>query len=190
MKVLISNIQRFCLHDGPGIRTTIFTKGCLLRCPWCCNPENLINDFGNYYSVKELIDIIMKDSSFYVDGGGVTFSGGEFLLNIFEFEELIKELKENKINLCLETSLYAPKKNLELAMKYFDLFIIDFKLLDREDAKKIIRGDSSVFVENVNFFLENNNKYIARIPLSKEIGNKKNIDLIIDLLKIRKPELV
>ena len=66
--ILITNIQRFSLHDGPGIRTTVFLKGCAVHCPWCCNPENIssqiqvyrengiTNEFGKWYTAKELID--------------------------------------------------------------------------------------------------------------------------------------
>ena len=76
-KVMITNIQRFSLHDGPGIRTTVFLKGCSLRCPWCCNPENIKPDtqkyikddiekfYGTEMTLKELYDEIIKDKDFY-----------------------------------------------------------------------------------------------------------------------------
>ena len=105
MKILITNVQRFSLHDGPGIRTTVFLKGCSLHCPWCANPENIdfviepyIKDdinttIGQYVSCDELYELIMRDKVFY-DGGGVTFSGGEALIQMDVLKPLLERLKE------------------------------------------------------------------------------------------------
>ena len=85
--MLITNIQRFSLHDGPGIRTTVFLKGCSIKCPWCSNPENIKNYpevyykdgvkgiYGKEFSLDEIYAEIVKDRVFYEDNGGVTFSG-------------------------------------------------------------------------------------------------------------------
>ena len=106
-KILVTNIQRFSLHDGPGIRTTVFLKGCSLKCPWCANPENLkpyqekyikngiISTYGKYMSCEEIYDEVIKDKNFYIEvshsmtnnyleslPGGITFSGGEALLQV------------------------------------------------------------------------------------------------------------
>ena len=90
-KILVGNIQRFSLHDGPGIRTTVFMLGCSIHCPWCANPENLQKRqrqypdpediYGKFYSVDELVKEVLKDRVYFSDGGGVTFSGGEALLS-------------------------------------------------------------------------------------------------------------
>ena len=96
MKVRITDIQHFSLHDGPGIRTTVFFKGCNLRCPWCANPEcisqKIQGEFGYDISLDELEKEILKDEPFYKTGGGVTFSGGEPLLQIKYIEPLLKSL--------------------------------------------------------------------------------------------------
>ena len=103
--MLITNIQRFSLHDGPGIRTTVFLKGCSIRCPWCSNPENLNGYpekynkngiegiYGKEYSCDEVYDEIMKDEVFYEDDGGVTFSGGEALPQTVNLIQLIKRIR-------------------------------------------------------------------------------------------------
>ena len=105
MKVIVSNIQRFCLHDGPGIRTTVFFKGCSLNCPWCANPENIDfnieeysengekKHFGYEISLEELEKEIIKDEDYYMTGGGVTFSGGECLFQFKKIEPLLQKLK-------------------------------------------------------------------------------------------------
>lgn len=90
---LVFNVQKFSVHDGPGIRTTIFFKGCPLACPWCHNPESQRfevekmersdggqDEVGTYYSVAELVRQAVQDQIFYErSGGGVTLSGGEVL---------------------------------------------------------------------------------------------------------------
>ena len=128
----ITNIQRFSLHDGPGIRTTIFFKGCALRCPWCANPENLKPQiqtysydgfsgvYGKKYNEDELFGIIKKDKSFFAGRlgqdqwnitkaqdidklpGGVTLSGGEPLLVVDRLENLIRRLNVEKIHICMK----------------------------------------------------------------------------------------
>ncbi len=125
-KILLTNIQKFSLHDGPGIRTTIFLKGCSLRCPWCSNPENIefkeqnyIKDgvagiYGKWMTCDEIYAEIIKDIDFYglFSGGeeiknlkyleklpgGVTFSGGEPLLQIDKLVSLLKKLKTKNIH--------------------------------------------------------------------------------------------
>lgn len=108
--MLITNIQRFSLHDGPGIRTTIFLKGCSLRCPWCSNPENIkpypekyYKDgiegiYGKNYTCDEVYNEIIKDRAFYDENGGVTFSGGEALLYVNELLPLLEKLKKERIS--------------------------------------------------------------------------------------------
>lgn len=122
MTVRITNIQHFSLQDGMGIRTTVFLKGCNLNCPWCSNPENISFEIENYHhdnqseyfgydiSLEDLEKEILKDEVFYGDDGGVTFSGGEPLLQIKEFKPLLKSLKNKNIifvwkllYLCLPT---------------------------------------------------------------------------------------
>ena len=123
MTVRITNIQHFSLDDGPGIRTTIFLKGCNLTCPWCCNPENINFEIENYihnnqkesfgYDIplEELEKEILKDEVFYSENdGGVTFSGGEPLLQIKELEPLLKSLRSKNINICFETALCVPSE--------------------------------------------------------------------------------
>lgn len=199
MKVRVSNIQRFCLHDGPGIRTVVFLKGCNLRCPWCANPENMDFDFTNYFDVNtgdksvvgydieaiDLYDEILKDKSYFkLNNGGVTFSGGEPLLQIKELEFLLKKLKEKDINIAIETDLQVNTDLVKIALKYIDEFIIDVKILDRELNKKILHGDIDLYVKNIELLNNNNRIDTFRIPLSNEYTfTKKNQELILSFLK-------
>lgn len=171
MPINVTNIQRGCVYDGPGVRTTVFLKGCSLRCPWCCNPETLskeedyyIDDtkcilfkgiyssicencyrkngtepitkcpFGVFkltskkHSVDNLISEILRDRNFYINEGGVTFSGGEPLLQAKELEPILSELVKEQINIAFETTLIANDDMLKLVIPYVNLFIIDLKL--------------------------------------------------------------
>lgn len=109
MKVRVSNIQRFCLHDGPGIRTTVFLKGCNLKCPWCANPENIDFEIATYIdevnkekniigkdiNEDELFSEIMKDKHYYnFNNGGVTFSGRRATTSNKTIRASIKKVKK------------------------------------------------------------------------------------------------
>ena len=202
MKVIITNIQRFCLHDGPGIRTTVFFKGCNLRCPWCSNPENLnfeIEDFeynnekGTYGYEIDLSDLereILKDKIFYETGGGVTFSGGEALFQFDKIEPLLENLKNKNINMCLETGLTVSQELVDIAIKYIDEFIIDIKILDKENIEKI-NGNLKLFINNIKRVIDNDKKIVFRIPLAKNyIVTENNINNILEFLTEYKPNKV
>ena len=169
MTVRVTNIQHFSLDDGPGIRTTVFLKGCNLTCPWCCNPENISFEIENYthnsqnesfgydISLKDLEKEILKDEAFYVENnGGVTFSGGEPLLQIRELEPLLKSLKSKNINICFETSLSAPSNLLEIAIQYIDEIFIDMKVLDKKEAKNVLNLDIDLYYENLELINSSN----------------------------------
>lgn len=206
MKVRVSNIQRFSLHDGPGIRTTVFLKGCNLRCPWCANPENLDFEPISYYNentkeqgvfgqdmeVQEIFDEIIKDKKYYeINNGGVTFSGGEPLLQIKALEPLLQKLKQEKINMCIETALQVPTELVEIAAKYIDEFIIDIKILDAEECKKVLNGNIELYNKNLEILSEKNKINIFRIPLVNEYTLKEsNIGKILELLTKYKYEKV
>lgn len=201
MQACIFNIQRYSLHDGGGIRTIVFFKGCHCRCPWCCNPESLstkpqlfykkslcmncskkINGMcetdakdcptgakeivGEMKSIDEVFDIVQRDRVFYESsGGGVTLSGGEFLLQIDFAIELLKKCKEEHIHTAVETTMSLPIARLEELVKYVDLFLVDFKIMDLQKSREILYLDVLQMKENVRSILAMNGKVIPRIPL-------------------------
>lgn len=183
MNVRITDIQHFSLHDGPGIRTTVFLKGCSIKCPWCANPEciskKIEGDFGYDITLGELENEILKDEPFYKTGGGVTFSGGEPLLQIKCLESLLKSLKLKNINICFETALFVPKEFLKIAKSYADEFIVDIKMLNHENTKKILKGDINQYLDNLKVL--NLEKTTFRIPVTEYSLNDQ--ELILDLLK-------
>ncbi len=132
----IVKIQRTCVHDGPGIRTTIFFQGCGLRCLWCQNPESqsFTRTPERLYSVEEILDIVSRDKKYYFSSkGGVTLSGGEPLLQTPDsLIELLLPLKAQGIHIAVETTLHTPWENIERVLPYIDLFLVDFKIIGDE----------------------------------------------------------
>jgi len=181
MKNIVTNIQKFCLQDGPGIRTTIFFKGCNLRCPWCSNPENISFEieksidnkitYGKEYTCEELFNEIVKDKVYYANNGGVTFSGGEPLWHIKEIEPLLKKLKENMISIAFETTLTVPKEYVIQSLDYCDYYLVDIKILNKADEAKI-NSNSDLFKENAKLLQNKNVKY--RIPLAYDYTFTEN----------------
>ena len=153
---IIFNIKHFAVHDGPGIRTTVFFKGCPLSCRWCHNPESINPNLeeievpyarvsvtakkcgkdtvGKKVQVSEIMSEVLKDVIFYDEsGGGITISGGEPLMQPDFLFSLLKECKIHNIHTCVDTSGYAPRKIIESIVDYVDLFLYDIKLLDNEE---------------------------------------------------------
>ena len=189
--VLVTNIQRFSLHDGPGIRTTVFLKGCCLHCPWCSNAENIFpvqekyhaenknGIYGNTWKLSDIYAEILKDRSFYEREGGVTFSGGEPLLFIKKIEPLLKKIKENGISVAVETSLFVPSEQLIVASQYVDLFCVDIKILNEQECRTILGGSISTFVGNVKLIKKMGLKTLFRVPLIEPFtANEENIQSI------------
>lgn len=231
MSVLLSNIQRFCVHDGAGIRTTVFLKGCSIKCPWCSNPESLLATYDYYvdktkcireqntckvnpccnYLVKEginerdfekcvvnavgvygkafdtndILTEVMKDRAFYGATGGVTFSGGEVLLHMDYLEPLLNMLIDKEISLCVETSLFVPLNNVKKALRYFDNFIIDVKILNPVMCQTVINGNLETYMRNLDYLFKRvaGDKITLRMPLVKGITyTTENIMAFSELL--------
>ena len=192
MKVRITDIQHFSLHDGPGIRTTVFLKGCSLKCPWCANPEcispKIQGEFGYDISLDELEKEILKDEHYYQTGGGVTFSGGEPLLQIKLLEPLLKSLKLKNISICFESALFVPEAYLNIAKMYADEFIVDIKMLNSQNCRNILKGDINQYLNNIN--LLDMNKTVFRIPVTEySLHDQTQILEFAELFKPKKIEI-
>lgn len=196
-KALITNIQRMCMHDGPGIRTTVFFKGCSLHCPWCSNPENISGGresyavkgntgiYGELYTEEELYREIVKDKKFFGQDGGVTFSGGEPLLQLLFLQSLLSRLKEEGINICVETALHVPTESLRSVLSYIDLFFVDMKILHKDMCKSVLGGEVSAYLHNLDVLLESNKQLSIRIPCNREYTLKEeNFSLILNWLQL------
>ena len=147
----IDSIETMGLVDGPGIRCVVFLNGCRLRCKYCHNPEMWIKKDNNY-TVDELVNKLLKYKPYFADNGGVTFSGGEPLLQSKFLIEVMKKLKEENIHICLDTAGIGDGEYSEI-IKLTDLVLFDIKYTDKIGYKELTGGnmdDSELFLEEVN----------------------------------------
>ena len=204
---IIFDLKRYAIHDGPGIRTTVFLKGCPLECWWCHNPEGRKmeievmgvknrrgNDsenarikrqaLGRTVSVDELMIEVKKDTIFYdQSGGGVTFSGGEPMMQIDFLATALDECKKNGIATAVDTCGYAPFEDFEKISGHVDLFLYDLKLMDDEKHMKYTGVSNSLILDNLTRLAKMGQNIIARIPVIPEITDTwENIGAIIDFL--------
>ena len=209
--VNIFDIKRFAVHDGPGIRTTVFLKGCPLRCWWCHNPESQAKEpftidierkvngksiagkktYGEQIESADLMDTILRDRHFYEEsGGGVTFSGGEPLMQLNELEKLLKASKQNGLHTAVDTSGFAKREQFERIVDTTDLFLYDLKHMDPELHKKYTGVDNALIHANADFLLERGANIIFRIPVIPEVNTSvEEVARMIGFLKERKEHL-
>ena len=162
-KGYIHSIETMGLVDGPNIRTVIFMQGCPLRCKFCHNPDTWELKSNFMMTSKELIDEIRKYRTYIEMGGGVTFSGGEPLLQSEFLLDMLKLCKKAGFHTCIDTSGTGySKQYLDEILKYTDLVILDIKAIDRKNYEEITFRKMDMF----NYFIErlkiNNNKLWIR----------------------------
>ncbi|MDA3837851.1 MAG: glycyl-radical enzyme activating protein [Candidatus Delongbacteria bacterium] len=216
----IFNIQRFSLHDGPGIRTTVFFKGCPLRCIWCHNPEsfdksiqvtfdqekciecdickgvrdistsercpaNAIEVIGEEISVEDLYSEIEKDKGYYeTSNGGVTFSGGEPLMQSEFLVKILKKCNENNIHTAVDTCGQASKEVFEKVNDLVDLYLYDMKFIDNDLHEKYTGSSNEKILENLKYLSDKNIRIFIRLPLIPGITDtEKNITEVVEYLK-------
>jgi len=191
-KGLIFDIKEFALNDGPGIRLTVFLKGCPLRCQWCHNPEGLLTEpqlnlktglvVGKLYSENDLVEKISKFKDvFELSNGGVTFSGGEptmqgeFLYNV--------ALQLGGIHKTLDTSGYCDSNLFKKLLTVFDLIYFDLKIIDEIDHKYYTGIANNKILDNLKILAESSVPYHIRIPLIPNITDTKvNLLAIKDII--------
>lgn len=132
------SIETFGTHDGPGIRCVIFLQGCKLKCLYCHNPDTIAMEGGKAYTIEALFDIIKKSKPYFGKKGGVTFSGGEPLLQAKALVPLFKRLKAEGIHTALDTNgRILNHFAMELMDKYTDLVMLDVKHMTEEGYEHI-----------------------------------------------------
>ena len=202
----IFDIKKFAIHDGPGIRTTVFFKGCSMNCWWCHNPESqntepeLIQKKGNKKDIHssesqeiigreittdEVMEEIEKDMIFYKESnGGVTFSGGEALHQPEFLISILKRCKEKNIHTALDTSGYAEREILEGVMGLVDLFLYDLKLIDEDKHTHYTSVSNKVILDNLRLLIDNRKKVIIRIPIIPGITDTEdNLSKLVEFIK-------
>jgi pyruvate formate lyase activating enzyme len=239
---IIFNIQKYSIHDGPGIRTTVFLKGCPLRCQWCHNPEGqspepelalwpsrclkecqecvvicdrlalskrdslisldkgkcdlcgrcaevcpsrAIEIVGRRWSVEEVTKEVEKDMMFYEEsGGGVTFSGGEPLMQPEFLRTLLEESKKRGIHTAVDTCGVAQPDVLDKISDKVDLFLYDLKVMDDEKHRLFTGGSNRIVLENLKRLDEKGKEVIVRIPIIPGVNDdEKDVEDILNFLR-------
>ena len=174
----IFDIQRYSLHDGPGIRTIVFLKGCFLRCRWCCNPESQeyrIQDLreggktrtvGRDVTVREVMEEVCLDAVYYHrSGGGLTLSGGECMAQPEFSEALLRAAKEYGYNTAIETTACASREVVSRLLPHVDYFLLDIKHMDSEKHRAFTGKPNELILENARFIAENAKDLVIRVPV-------------------------
>jgi len=180
----IFEIREFTLHDGPGVRTTVFFKGCPLRCAWCHNPEGQSSEIetmhygasvgsapradrvcGRDWTARDLADELLRNADIMAQsGGGVTFSGGEPLAQAKFLLELIPLLKGKGVHLALETSGYAPPETYRSVVSQIDFVYQDVKCLDPDTFRRWTGGELAVVQANIAWLRSSGIPFVFRVP--------------------------
>lgn len=174
----IFDIQRYSIHDGGGIRTIVFLKGCPLRCKWCCNPEGQCYNVekmtlggkekivGKDVTVGEIIDIIERDRIYYRrSGGGLTLSGGEALTQPDFAVALLKTAKERGINTAMESTGFADFSVISRYLPYLDLYLMDIKHINGQKHKEFTSQPNERILENAKKITDAGTRLIVRTPV-------------------------
>ncbi len=235
---IVFEVREFSLFDGPGMRTTVFMKGCPLRCAWCHNPEGispkielLINDHqckhcgtcqqvchktacdvcgtcvsvcaegcrrlaGKLLTDTDLAQELLRHADVFQNfGGGVTFSGGEPLLQTEFLSDVIDRLRREKINCAIETSGFASTENYQKIVGKLDLVFQDIKHTDPEIHRKYTTRSNEPILKNFRWLKEQNVPFIVRVPLIPGVNTdsetQKNIaDLVCGSRSLIRVELL
>lgn len=173
---IVFDIREFAVHDGPGIRTTVFLKGCPLACTWCHNPEGQSVEpqvirspagerlAGTVYSAAELAGYLNLQAEILRNAeGGVTFSGGEPLLQTDFVAEVI-DLLEN-IHVVLDTSGYGTEQDFRSLIGRSDLILFDLKLVDRRMHLQYTGCENDPILKNLQVLSASGKPFVIRVPL-------------------------
>ncbi|MGQ8338625.1 radical SAM protein [Sunxiuqinia sp. A32] len=192
---IIFSIEEFAIHDGPGIRTTVFLKGCPLRCEWCHNPEgisfepqNMVKNgestiCGERISSTALAKIIMKNKDFFeLNGGGVTLTGGEPLAQASFVIDFLKQV--DTIHKVIETSGQVPMPVFKEVVSLVDLVLIDIKHMNSEIHKKYTGVRNELIQNNIKYLISSGKEFIVRVPLIPGVNDsEENMLKILSLVK-------
>ena len=240
---LVMNVQRFSLHDGPGIRTTAFLMGCNLRCRWCHNPESLkmarrmmfyanrcigcgrclpacckgahtfsdaghsidlsrclncerLDDCakqcpaeamvvcGTEYAPAALVECLMRDRAFFGSDGGVTFSGGEALLQIDFLCQCLELCRARGVSTCVDTAANVPTSSILRAAQFCDLFLVDLKAIDPSLHRRLCGIGNENTLSNIRALGRIGAPMWIRIPLvARENAVEAELQRMADFLK-------
>ena len=183
MRGVVFDVKRGSVKDGPGIRTSVFFKGCPLRCIWCHNPESWLPEpepdgdgvIGRETSVEALMEEILVDRIFYrASGGGITLTGGEPMMQFPFLRELLRAAKAAQISTALDTCGFAPWEEYREILELVDLFLYDFKASDPVRHRELTGVENRLILENLRRL---NEAGAAIAALAEELSGIEEVTL-------------
>lgn len=172
---IVFDIQRAALHDGPGLRTTVFLKGCPLRCTWCHNPESQQRRpetgqsgkvYGRGMSVAAVMEVVRADRAYYeTSGGGLTISGGEPTLQYDFCRALLAAAKVEGIHTCLDTSGHCPTDRLLALAPLVDVWHYDYKATGAATHRALTGVDGALILHNLQALRATGARIRLRCPV-------------------------
>jgi len=186
MKGLIFDIRHYAVHDGPGIRTTVFLKGCPLACHWCHNPESRLSSaepiitkrrigekvfdetetVGVRMTPQEIVTEAEKSRLFFDEStGGITFSGGEPLLQSVFLAETLTLCREREIHTAIDTCGYASPEVIRRIAGLTDLFLFDLKIMDEKQHIKYTGVSNHIIINNLHLLATMGKEIWLRMPV-------------------------
>jgi pyruvate formate lyase activating enzyme len=202
---VVFDVQRAALHDGPGVRTVVFLKGCFLRCQWCHNPESWSPEpevavqpdssgqyrtFGSEMSVQDVMRIVLRDRIYYeVSGGGLTLSGGEPTLQFDFCRALLGAARQQNLHTCLDTCGHNSQETFAALLPLVDLFLFDYKLTDSQAHLLWTGAGNELVLSNLDFLYRSGARILLRCPLLPGINDSQEHFEAIAILNQKYPRL-
>lgn len=169
----ISSFQSLGTVDGPGIRAVVFMQGCPLRCHCCHNPETWETDGGDEITADELFHKIIRCKSYFRNNGGVTFSGGEPLLQSDFLLEFLPKLKDEDIHIAIDTSGCVLNDKVKQVINFCDLVLLDFKYTNSDDHLKYTGMDIKKAEDFLSFLNQINKPTWIRQVIIPDINDNE-----------------
>jgi len=184
---LVLQMQSFSVHDGEGIRTTIFLHGCPLRCKWCANPESWTMDEEKCMRlrVEDVIKKIGRDEIFYrYSNGGVTFSGGEPTVQHEFLRGLVRQLDRRGIDMWIETCGYFDWNTVKDIFGHFSHVFYDIKCMDSSLHQELTGKGNQIILENAGRIHDQGTGMTIRIPLMRGVNlTEENLKATAEFMK-------
>ena len=192
----VHSIESFGTVDGPGIRFVLFLQGCHLQCKYCHNRDTWNMNGGEYKSLDDIFEKIMKYKNYIYPNGGVTVTGGEPLLQVKFLIELFEKLKKENIHTCIDTSgMVALTDDIKKLLSLTDLVVLDIKHIDSEKCKNLVGFNNERELAFARYLSDNNiHMWIRQVLVPGYTDDKQDLlklkDFISSLNTVDKVEIL
>ena len=192
----VHSIESFGTVDGPGIRFVLFLQGCHLQCKYCHNRDTWNMNGGEYKSLDDIFEKIIKYKNYICPNGGVTVTGGEPLLQVKFLIELFEKLKKENIHTCIDTSgMVALTPDIKKLLSLTDLVLLDIKHIDSEKCKNLVGFGNEKELAFARYLSENNiHMWLRQVLVPGYTDDKEDLEklktFLSTLTNVKKIELL